>query len=137
VAAAEGDLWLREAVRGDGVEPRHGTQRRWTARAGLLLGLVVADVTAEAVREALDFDGLDHEGARRSFLAAPTLLARGAATLSVLDRLTHDDELWGRLLRAGELAGVWASPFLWDPITSRRRSPGAATTTSPSPRSPL
>lgn len=107
------------------------------ARAGLLLGLVVADATAEAVRAALDLDGLDHEGARQSFLAAPTLTTRGAATLSALDRLTHDDRLWGRLLRAGERAGVWASPFLWDPGTSRRMSPGAAATTSPSPRSPL
>jgi hypothetical protein len=80
---------------------------------------------------------VDHEVARRSFLGAPTLTLRGTATLSVLDRLTHDDALWARLLRAGELGGVWASPFLWDPITSRRRAPGAATTTSPSPRSPL
>lgn len=137
MAASEGKLWLREAIRGDDVEPRYASQRRWTEKAGLLLGLVADAAVAEGVREALDLAGLDHQEARRGFLAAATMAERGTAIVSILDRLVIDDTLWGRLLHAGHLSDVWPQPFLWDPRISRRVFPGAGTATSPHPRGPL
>lgn len=136
MAASQGDLWLREAVQGDEVEPRYATQRRWTEKAGLLLGLVTDMAVAEGVRGALDLAGLDHQEAGRSFLAAATMAERGTAIVSILDRLVVDERLWGRLLHAGHLSGVWPQPFLWDPRISRRVFPGAGTATSPRPRAP-
>lgn len=103
----------------------------------MLLRLVADVAVAEGVREALDLAGLDHQEARRSFLAAATMAERGTAIVSILDRLVIDERLWGRLLHAGHLSGVWPQPFLWDPRISRRVFPGAGTVTSPRPRVPL
>lgn len=137
MAASQGDLWLREAVQGDEVEPRYATQRRWTEQAGLLLGLVADATVASGVREALDVEGLDHERARRISLRASTMAERGTAVVSVLDRLVMNEALWGRLLHAGYLSGVWAQPFLWDPRISRRVFPRPGTAVSSRPRGPL
>lgn len=137
LAAAEGDLWLREAVHGDGVEPRYATQKRWTARAGRLLGLVGDEASAAGVREALDLAGLDHAEARRDFAVAATLSERGTVIVSVLERLVVDEALWGRLLLAGVLSGVWAQPFLWEPRISRRVFPGRGTAHALPARTPL
>jgi len=127
LAAAEGDLWLREAVHGDDVEPRYATQKRWTARAGRLLGLVGDEASAAGVREALNLAGLDHEEARRGFAVATSLAERGTVIVSMLDRLVVNEALWGRLLLAGLLSGAWAQPFLWDATISRRVFPGRGT----------
>lgn len=137
LAAAEGDLWLREAVHGDGVEPRYATQKRWTARAGRLLGLVGDEASAAGVREALDLAGLDHAEARRGFAVAATLAERGTVIVSILERLVVNEALWGRLLLAGLLSGAWAQPFLWDATISRRVFPGRGTAHALPARTPL
>lgn len=137
LAAAEGDLWLREAVHGDGVEPRYATQKRWTAKAGRLLGLVGDEASAAGVREALDLAGLDHEEARRGFAVAATLSERGTVIVSILERLVVNETLWGRLLLAGLLSGAWAQPFLWDATISRRVFPGRGTVHALPARTPL
>jgi len=137
LAAAEGDLWLREAVHGDGVEPRYATQKRWTARAGRLLGLAGDEASAAGVREALDLAGLDHAEARRGFAVAATLSERGTVIMSMLDRLVVNEALWGRLLLAGLLSGVWAQPFLWDATLSCRVFPGPGTAHALPARTPL
>lgn len=137
LAAAEGDLWLREAVHGDGVGPRYGTQKRWTARASQLLGLVGDEASAAGVREALDLAGLEHGEARRGFSAAATLAERGTVIVSILERLVVNESLWGRLLLAGLLSGAWAQPFLWDATISRRVFPGRGTAHALPARTPL
>jgi hypothetical protein len=137
VAAAEGDLWLREAVHGDGIGPRYATQKRWTARVGQLLGLVGDEARAAGVREALDLAGLDHEEARRGFAVAATLAERGTVIVSILERVVVNEALWGRLLLAGFLSGTWAQPFLWDATISRRVFPGRGTAHALPARTPL
>lgn len=137
LAAAEGKLWLREAVHGDDVEPRYATQKRWTARAGQLLGLVGDEASAAGVRGALDLAGLDHEEARRDFAVAATLSERGTVIMSMLDRLVVNEALWGRLLLAGLLSGAWAQPFLWDATISRRVFAGRGTAHASPARTPL
>jgi len=137
VAASEGDLWRREAVRGEGVGHLYATQKRWTQTGAALLGLVAQEATAAGVRAALDLDGLDHQQARWIYLGATTMRARGAATVSLLEHVRVDETLWGRLLHAGHLAGVWAAPFVWDARLSRRVFPGFGTTGSSAARTPL
>jgi len=137
VAACEGDLWQREAVRGESVGHLYATQKRWTQTGGALLGLVAQEATAAGVRAALDLDGLDHQQARRSYLGATTMRERGAATMSLLEHVRVDETLWGRLLHAGQLGGVWAAPFVWDARLSRRVFPGFGTTRSSAARTPL
>ncbi len=72
---------------------------------------------------ALGIDGVEHDQARRMYIAAHGLHQRGEAVLSVLQRLPMNDELWVRLLGAGFVAGVWSTPWLWQPQLNRRLSP--------------
>ena len=122
--ASKGTLWLKEPL-GECQPANYATQRRRVERAGRVLGLAagVCESKAEQIRELLDVDGVEHDQARRMYIAAPGLCQRGEAVESVLRRLAVNDELWVRLLGAGFVAGVWATPWLWHPKSNRRLSP--------------
>jgi len=83
----------------------------------------VREPAAEQIRELLGVDGVEHDQARRMYIAADGLCQRGEAVQSVLRRLTVNDELWVLLLGAGFVAGVWAAPWIWRPQLNRRQSP--------------
>ncbi len=122
--AAAGERWLHEPVLGDPVAPRYATQRRWLERAGRILGLSRAVETrqSERIAEELDLTGLEHQSARRCFLAARSLQQRGAAVASELSQLALSPGLWLRLLASGFLGGAWAYPWLFSPQVGRRLS---------------
>jgi len=124
VDASKGTLWLKEPL-GERQPANYVTQRRRVERAGRVLGLAarVCEPAAEQIRELLGVDGVEHDQARRMYIAAPGLCQRGEAVLSVLQRLPMNDELWVRLLGAGFVAGVWATPWMWQPKSNRRLSP--------------
>lgn len=122
--ASKGTLWLKEPL-GERQPANYVTQRRRVERAGRVLGLAarVCEPAAEQIRELLGVDGVEHDQARRMYIAADGLRQRGEAVQSVLRRLAVNDELWVRLLGAGFVAGVWATPWLWHPKSNRRLSP--------------
>ncbi len=122
--ASKGRLWLKEPL-GERQPANYVTQRRRVERAGRVLGLAagVREPAAEQIRELLGVDGVEHDQARRMYISAPGLRQRGEAVQSVLSRLAVNDELWVRLLGAGFVAGVWATPWIWQPQLNRRQSP--------------
>ncbi len=122
--ASQGKLWLKEPL-GERQPANYVTQRRRVERAGRVLGLAagVCEPEAEQIRELLGVDGVEHDQARRMYIAAPGLRQCGEAVESVLRRLAVNDELWVRLLGAGFVAGVWATPWFWQPQLNRRQSP--------------
>ena len=121
--ASRGELWLKEPL-GECQPATYSTQRRRVERAGRVLGLAsgVCEPEAEQIRELLGVDGVEHDQARRVYIAAHGLRQRGEAVRSVLRRLPVDDDLWVRLLGAGFVAGVWATPWFWQPDLNRRLS---------------
>ncbi len=122
--ASQGKLWLKEPL-GERQPANYATQHRRIERAGRVLGLAarVCEPEAEQIRELLGVDGVEHDQARRRYIAADGLRQRGEAVQSVLGRLAVNDGLWVRLLGAGFVAGVWATPWLWQPQLNRRLSP--------------
>ncbi len=122
--ASKGRLWLKEPL-GECQPANYTTQRRRVERAGGVLGLAarISEPEAEQIRELLGIDGVEHDQARRMYIAAHGLHQRGEAVLSVLQRLPMNDELWVRLLGAGFVAGVWSTPWPWRPQLNRRLSP--------------
>ena len=122
--ASQGTIWLKEPL-GECQPANYTTQRRRVERSGRVLGLApgVCEPEAEQIRELLGVEGVEHDQARRMYIAAPGLRQRGEAVESVLGRLAVNDELWVRLLGAGFLAGLWATPWLWQPQLNRRLSP--------------
>jgi len=125
VDASTGRLWLKEPL-GECQPANYSTQHRRVERAGGVLGLAarVSEPEAEQIRELLGIDGVEHDQARRMYIAAHGLHQRGEAVQSVLQRLPVDDDgLWVRLLGAGFVAGLWGTPWLWQPQLNRRLSP--------------
>ena len=124
VEASNGRLWLKEPL-GECQPANYTTQRRRVERAGRVLGLAagVCASEAEQISELLGVDGVEHDQARRRYIAADGLRQRGEAVHSVVRRLAVNDGLWVRLLGAGFVAGVWATPWLWQPQANRRLSP--------------
>ena len=122
--ASQGKLWLKEPL-GEHQPANYVTQRRRVERAGRVLGLAggICEPESEQIRELLGVDGVEHDQARRRYIAAPGLHQRGEAVESVLRRLPMNDGLWVRMLGAGFVAGVWATPWLWQPQLNRRLSP--------------
>ena len=122
--ASQGRLWLKEPV-GERQPANYATQRRRIERAGRILGLAarVCEPEAEQIRELLGVEGVEHDQARRMYIAAHGLRQRGEAVESVLRRLEVNDGLWVRLLGAGFVAGVWATAWFWQPQLNRRLSP--------------
>ena len=122
--ASQGRLWLKEPV-GERQPANYATQRRRIERAGRILGLAarVCEPEAEQIRELLGVEGVEHDQARRMYIAAHGLRQRGDAVESVLRRLEVNDGLWVRLLGAGFVAGVWATAWFWQPQLNRRLSP--------------
>ena len=124
VDASKGTLWLKEPL-GECQPANYTTQRRRVERAGCVLGLAarIGESKAEQICELLGVDGVEHDRARRMYIAAPGLRQRGEAVHSVVRRLAVNDGLWVRLLGAGFVAGVWATPWIWQPQLNRRLSP--------------
>ena len=122
--ASQGRLWLKEPL-GERQPANYATQRRRIERAGRILGLAarVCEPEAEQIRELLGVEGVEHDQARRMYIAAHGLRQRGDAVESVLRRLEVNDGLWVRLLGAGFVAGVWATAWFWQPQLNRRLSP--------------
>jgi hypothetical protein len=114
--AAEGQLWLKEVVRGDPAVPRYGTQERWIKLSGGLLGLSpdVPEQAAEKVALELQIPAGEHRQARSDFQQARTLCGRGRAVRGVVGFLRVDQPMWSRFLRAGCLAGVWKRAVIWE-----------------------
>jgi hypothetical protein len=129
IAAAEGRLWLREGYSGDFQEPLYRTQARWIERGGTLLGLSadIDEACAEAVARSLGVRGLDHARARRQMGAAGRLADRGQAIVGVLEQISLDASVGGRLLAAGHRVRLWGAPSLWSPQVGRRLFPGPGT----------
>lgn len=124
VDASNKRLWLKEPL-GECQPANYTTQRQRVERAGGVLGLAarVSEPEAEQIRELLGIDGVEHDQARRMYIAARGLHQRGEAVHSVLQRLPVNEGLWVRLLGAGFVGGVWATPWLWQPRLNRRLSP--------------
>jgi hypothetical protein len=122
--ASNGRLWLKEPL-GECQPANYTTQRRRVERAGRVLGLAarVGESEAEQLCELLGIDGVVHDQARRMYIASHGLRQRGEAVRSVLRQLRVDDDLWVRFLGAGFVAGVWATPWFWQPELNRRFSP--------------
>jgi hypothetical protein len=123
--AAEGTLWLRDPIRGDGPGPRYATQARWVERCARLLGLSeqVGARIAEQIAEELGVPGMEQRRLRTSYAQAATLQQRGNLIAELLAELRLDEALWGRLLAAGFLAGLWGVPRLFFPSLQRAVSP--------------
>jgi hypothetical protein len=134
--ASEGQIWLKEVVKGDPVRPRYRTQARWIEWSGRLLGLGSdgSEPVAEKVARQLEVPAEEHRQARRDYQQAGTLCGRGRALWRVVRLLRVDQQLWFRLLSAGCLTGVWKRAILWERGVSPRAlysSPSA-----PIPRAP-
>ena len=117
--AAQGRLWPRDLLPGEGSGPLYATQQRHLARSGDLLGLAGPRRLAGEIAELLDLDGLEHGETRARYRAARGPRQRGEAVVSmltVLDPSGHE-----RLLAAGHRAGLWGRPWRMDPATGRRR----------------
>jgi hypothetical protein len=118
--AAEGQLWLKEVIRGDPAVPRYGTQERWVKLSGRLLGLGsdVSEQAAEKVVHELQIPAGEHRRARRDFQHSRALCGRGRAVWEVVRLLRVDKQLWFRFVRSGCLAGVWKRVIIWELSTS-------------------
>lgn len=133
--AAAGELGVRDAgYDGGQSRPRHSSVRRRIAVAARLLGLAAEldDRQAEQVAQALEIPGLDHARARRA-ARAPGLRERGAAIVSVLDRMPLSGPVERRLLCAGAQVRLWGRPGIWDVATGRLVFPPCGTTGGKSP----
>lgn len=122
VDASNGRLWLKEPL-GERQPANYATQRRRVERAGGVLGLAARVSEPEQICDLLGVDGVEHDQARRMYIASHGLRQRGEAVRSVLGQLPLDDDLWVRLLGAGFVAGVWGTPWFWQPQLNRRFSP--------------
>jgi len=134
-AAAAGELGVRDAGYDSGPSrPRRSSVRRRIAVAARLLGLAVDldDRQAERVAQTLEIPGLDHARARRA-ARAPGLRERGAAIVSVLDRMPLSGTVERRLLCAGAQVRLWGRPGVWDVATGRLVFPPCGTTGGKSP----
>jgi len=71
VDASKGTLWLKEPL-GECQPANYSTQRRRVERAGGVLGLAarVSEREAEQIRELLGIEGVEHDQARRMYIAA-------------------------------------------------------------------
>ena len=129
LAATEGRLWLRDGHGGDFDTPLYRTQARWIDRSSRLLGLSsdIDDAAAESIGRSLGVSGLDHARARRGVAAAGGLVERGVAIVDLLGHIPLDATVGGRLLAAGDRAGLWGTPSLWSPALGRRLFPGSGT----------
>ena len=135
MAAAEGQIWLRDGCGGDFHEPLYRTQARRINRGSKLLGLSADadEACAEAIARSLGVPGLEHARARRQVGAARRLVERGRAIVGLLEQIRLDAIVGSRLLAAGYQAGLWGAPSLWSPRLGRRLFPGPGTVASASP----
>ena len=89
--------------------------KRWLARTSRLLGLS-ADIDlrrAEEIAETLRLGGAPQYWLRADYAVAVGMKARAAVVLEGLASLPAENGLWGRILRAGHVAGLWGKPFVW------------------------
>lgn len=96
----------------------------------MILGLEAAPSAATVIAECLGVDGLDHHCARAEF-AVPSLVAKGRAIVSVLDRIGRGDDLWPRVACAIDLIAAWGRVWLLEPAIGRRISPALALSLKP------
>ena len=112
--AARGIGWPGDSPCDD--ERRRRTQGRRLTWAGTLLGIhpTVEPRAQEQIATRLGVATMKLRDAAREW--ADSWKARGAAVVSVLEALPADGGLLGRILAAGEVAKVWASPQRWDRV---------------------
>jgi hypothetical protein len=116
--AVTGTAWPREVP--SEVLPADdywNTQRRALVTAARLLGIhpETSDRAREQIAFALDVPHLALRDAARDFTSAGGYRSRGAAIVSVLDRLAPRRSLVDDLSYCGAVAGLWGRPSRWDP----------------------
>lgn len=118
VDAASGAAWSRgssSGVRAAGGS--WGTQGRALVLDAQLLGIhpATSERSRERIASALDVPHLTLRDAARAFASAGGYRSRGAAVVSVLDRLAPRRSLVDDLAYCGAVAGLWGRPSRWDP----------------------
>ncbi len=96
----------------------------------MILGLEAAPSAATVIAGHLGVDGLDHHCARAEF-ALPSLVAKGRAIVSVLDRIGCGDDLWPRVGCAIDVIRAWGRVWWLEPAIGRRISPVLARSLKP------
>lgn len=94
-----------------------GTQGRALVLDAQLLGIhpATSERSRERIASALDVPHLTLRDAARDFASARGYRSRGAAVVSVLDRLAPRRSLVDDLSYCGAVAGLWGRPSRWDP----------------------
>lgn len=111
---AAGRQWAR--MDDEGSKLWWNTQVRHQARIERWLGLSPAQSPSlrEQLATALGVPLFDLGNGAAAIAAAPGYRSRGTAAVAVLQVMTAQPCLLERLLRAGELAGLWGTPWFWD-----------------------
>jgi hypothetical protein len=110
--AAAGEAWPRERP------ARWRTQRRWLKLCAAIVGIAVSSASqshVEQVSRQLGTPTLTLVEAGGRWSSARGYRSRGAAIVSVLERLPWSEQLGDRILAAGAIGGLWGRPSRWDP----------------------
>ena len=125
--AANGAAWPREVPsESRPADDYWNTQRRSLVDAARLLGIDpdTSDRARERIASALDIPHLTLRDAAHDFASAGGYRSRGAAIVSVLDRLEPRRGIVDDLSYCGAVAGLWGRPSRWDPGGRTLRSAG-------------